>query len=122
TFYCFGTAAGPAPFPAMVRDFQRVIGAEARQQILAATGELPDAVMACVGGGSNAIGLFHHFIGDESVRLIGAEAGGDGVDTGRHAAPISAGGSPGVFQGSFAAPTQAEDGPLSERDTSAAGR
>ena len=121
TFYCFGTAAGPAPFPAMVRDFQRVIGAEARQQILAATGELPDAVMACVGGGSNAIGLFHHFIGDESVRLIGAEAGGDGVDTGRHAAPISADTRPGVFQGSYADLMQNEDGQIIESHSISAG-
>ncbi|MFD5867604.1 tryptophan synthase subunit beta [Corynebacterium sp. NPDC060344] len=121
TYYCFGTAAGPHPFPAMVRDFQRVIGAEARQQILAATGELPDAAIACVGGGSNAIGLFHHFIGDESVRLIGAEAAGDGVDTGRHAAPISAAGNPGVFQGSFAALMQDEDGQIIESHSISAG-
>jgi len=105
----------------MVRDFQRVIGAEARQQILAATGELPDAAIACVGGGSNAIGLFHHFIGDESVRLIGAEAAGDGVETGRHAAPISAGGNPGVFQGSFAALMQDEDGQIIESHSISAG-
>ena len=121
TYYCFGTAAGPHPFPAMVRDFQRVIGAEARQQILAATGALPDAAIACVGGGSNAIGLFHHFIGDESVRLIGAEAAGDGVETGRHAAPISAGGNPGVFQGSFAALMQDEDGQIIESHSISAG-
>ncbi|WP_240452574.1 tryptophan synthase subunit beta [Corynebacterium xerosis] len=121
TYYCFGTAAGPHPFPAMVRDFQRVIGAEARQQILAATGDLPDAAIACVGGGSNAIGLFHHFIGDESVRLIGAEAAGDGVETGRHAAPISAGGNPGVFQGSFAALMQDEDGQIIESHSISAG-
>lgn len=121
TYYCFGTAAGPHPFPAMVRDFQRVIGAEARQQILAATGELPDAVIACVGGGSNAIGLFHHFIDDETVRLIGAEAAGDGVETGRHAAPISAGGKPGVFQGSFAALMQDEDGQIIESHSISAG-
>ena len=121
TYYCFGTAAGPHPFPAMVRDFQRIIGAEARQQLLAATGELPDAVIACVGGGSNAIGLFHHFIDDESVRLIGAEAAGDGIETGRHAAPISAGGNPGVFQGSFAALMQDEDGQIIESHSISAG-
>ncbi|MEJ5920657.1 tryptophan synthase subunit beta [Corynebacterium sp. H78] len=121
TYYCFGTAAGPHPFPTMVRDFQRVIGAEARQQILSATGELPDAVIACVGGGSNAIGLFHHFIDDESVRLIGAEAGGDGLETGRHAAPISAGGNPGVFQGSFAALMQNQDGQIIESQSISAG-
>lgn len=121
TYYCFGTAAGPHPFPTMVRDFQRIIGAEARQQILAATGELPDAVVACVGGGSNAIGAFHHFIDDESVRLIGAEAGGDGIETGRHASPISAGGNPGVFQGSFAALMQNEDGQIIESHSISAG-
>ncbi|KAA9227934.1 tryptophan synthase subunit beta [Corynebacterium amycolatum] len=121
TYYCFGTAAGPHPFPTMVRDFQRIISAEARQQILAETGSLPDAVVACVGGGSNAIGAFHHFIDDESVRLIGAEAGGDGVETGRHAAPISAAGNPGVFQGSFAALMQNEDGQITESHSISAG-
>nr|WP_051260400.1 tryptophan synthase subunit beta [Corynebacterium sputi] len=121
TYYAFGTAAGPHPFPMMVRDFQRVIGVEARQQIQAASNVLPDAVVACVGGGSNAIGIFHPFIDDESVRLVGAEAGGDGVDTGRHAAPISAGGNPGVFQGSFAALMQDEDGQITESHSISAG-
>ena len=91
TYYCFGTAAGPHPFPLMVRDFQRVIGLETRAQILAQAGRLPDAITACVGGGSNAIGIFHAFIDDPDVRLIGYEAGGDGVETGRHAATFAGG-------------------------------
>ena len=95
THYCIGSVMGPHPFPVMVRDFQRVIGVEAREQMLAnATGRLPDAVIACVGGGSNAIGVFHAFIPDAGVRLIGCEAGGDGLASGRHAATL-AGGSPG---------------------------
>jgi tryptophan synthase beta chain len=98
THYCIGSAGGPHPFPMMVRDFQRVIGLEARQQVLAQTGRLPDAVIACVGGGSNAIGIFHAFVPDQGVRLIGCEAGGDGLDTGRHAATLT-GGSPGVLHG-----------------------
>jgi len=98
THYCIGSVMGPHPFPMMVRDFQRVIGVEAREQILAEAGRLPDAVIACVGGGSNAIGAFHAFIGDGGVRLIGCEAGGDGLGTGRHAATIS-GGSAGVIHG-----------------------
>jgi tryptophan synthase beta chain len=98
THYCIGSVMGPHPFPVMVRDFQRVIGVEAREQVLAAAGRLPDAVIACVGGGSNAIGAFHAFIPDEGVRLIGCEAGGDGLATGRHAATL-AGGSAGVIHG-----------------------
>ena len=98
THYCIGSVGGPHPFPMMVRDFQRVIGLEAREQVLEATGRLPDAVIACVGGGSNAIGAFHAFIPDASVRLIGCEAGGDGLDTGRHAATLT-GGSQGVLHG-----------------------
>ena len=98
THYCIGSVGGPHPFPMMVRDFQRVIGLEAREQVLAATGRLPDVVIACVGGGSNAIGLFHAFIPDAQVALIGCEAGGDGVDTGRHAATLT-GGSQGVLHG-----------------------
>jgi tryptophan synthase beta chain len=98
THYCIGSVGGPHPFPMMVRDFQRVIGIEARQQVLEQEGRLPDAVIACVGGGSNAIGLFHAFIPDEKVQLIGCEAGGDGVDTGRHAATLT-GGSQGVLHG-----------------------
>src|SRR6202035_2307769 len=98
THYCIGSVGGPHPFPMMVRDFQRVIGVEARQQVLEAAGRLPDAVIACVGGGSNAIGVVHAFIPDTSVALIGCEAGGDGLATGRHAATV-AGGSPGVIHG-----------------------
>jgi tryptophan synthase beta chain len=98
THYCIGSVGGPHPFPMMVRDFQRVIGLEARRQVLEQTGRLPDAVIACVGGGSNAIGIFHAFIADPSVRLIGCEAAGDGLDTGRHAATLT-GGSPGVLHG-----------------------
>ncbi|WP_038054289.1 tryptophan synthase subunit beta [Thioalkalivibrio sp. ALJ1] len=98
TFYIIGTVAGPHPYPAMVRDFQAVIGREAREQHLEMTGKLPDALVACVGGGSNAIGLFHPFLGDESVEMIGVEAGGDGVETGRHSAPLCAG-QPGVLHG-----------------------
>ena len=98
TFYIIGTAAGPHPYPKMVRDFQCVIGREARQQCLAQTGKMPDALIACVGGGSNAIGLFHPFITDTEVRMIGVEAGGLGVETGQHAAPLCAG-RPGVLHG-----------------------
>lgn len=98
TFYIIGTVAGPHPYPAMVRDFQAVIGREARSQILAQEGKLPDALVACVGGGSNAIGLFHPFLADESVAIYGVEAAGDGIETGRHAAPLSAG-KPGVLHG-----------------------
>jgi tryptophan synthase beta chain len=98
THYILGTVTGPHPFPMMVRDFQRVIGDEARQQVIDLTGELPDAVIACVGGGSNAMGIFTAFLEDADVRLYGFEAGGDGVETGRHAARM-AGGSPGVLHG-----------------------
>jgi tryptophan synthase beta chain len=98
TFYIIGTVAGPHPYPAMVRDFQSVIGREARQQIMEQEGRLPDALVACVGGGSNAIGLFHPFLADESVAIYGVEAGGDGIETGRHAAPLCAG-KPGVLHG-----------------------
>jgi tryptophan synthase beta chain len=98
THYCIGSVGGPHPFPMMVRDFQRIIGQEARAQVLRQEGRLPDAVIACVGGGSNAIGLFHAFIPDQSVRLIGCEAGGDGLDTSRHAATLT-GGSQGVLHG-----------------------
>jgi tryptophan synthase beta chain len=108
TNYVFGTAAGPHPFPAMVRDFQRVIGVEARVQMLE-RGGLPEAVVACVGGGSNAIGIFDAFLDDASVRLVGCEAAGDGVETGRHAAAIS-GGSPGVLHGSHSYLLQDADG------------
>ncbi|WP_062518169.1 tryptophan synthase subunit beta [Demequina gelatinilytica] len=108
TNYVFGTAAGPHPFPAMVRDFQRVISVEARAQMLA-LGGLPDAVLACVGGGSNAIGSFDAFLDDADVRLIGCEAAGDGVETGRHAATLT-GGRPGILHGSMSYILQDEDG------------
>ena len=98
THYCIGSVMGPHPYPVMVRDFQRIIGVEAREQVLAAAGRLPDAVIACVGGGSNAIGVFHAFIPDDGVRLIGCEAGGEGLASGHHAATV-AGGSAGVIHG-----------------------
>nr|WP_179474989.1 tryptophan synthase subunit beta [Mycolicibacterium vinylchloridicum] len=120
TYYCFGTAAGPHPFPTMVRDFQRIIGLEARTQILAQAGRLPDVVAACVGGGSNAIGIFHPFIDDSSVRLVGFEAAGDGVETGRHAATFT-GGTPGAFQGSYSYLLQDEDGQTIESHSISAG-
>jgi tryptophan synthase beta chain len=120
TYYCFGTAAGPHPFPTMVRDFQRVIGLEARVQIQDQAGRLPDAVTACVGGGSNAIGIFHAFIDDPGVRLVGFEAAGDGVETGRHAATFT-GGSPGAFQGSFSYLLQDDDGQTIESHSISAG-
>ncbi|QRY64668.1 tryptophan synthase subunit beta [Gordonia sp. PDNC005] len=120
TYYCFGTAAGPHPFPMLVRDFQRIIGMEARYQILEKIGRLPDAVTACVGGGSNAIGIFHPFIDDESVRLVGFEAAGDGVETGRHAATFT-GGTPGAFQGAYSYLLQDEDGQTIESHSISAG-
>ena len=120
TYYSFGTAAGPHPFPTMVRDFQRVIGMEARAQMLDQAGRLPDAVTACIGGGSNAIGIFHAFIDDPDVRLVGYEAAGDGVETGRHAATFT-GGSPGAFQGSFSYLLQDQDGQTIESHSISAG-
>lgn len=98
TYYIIGTAAGPHPYPKLVRDFQSVIGREARRQCFEQTGRLPDALVACVGGGSNAIGLFHPFLGDESVKMYGVEAGGYGIETGKHAAPLTVG-RPGVLHG-----------------------
>ena len=121
THYMIGTAAGPHPFPAMVRDFARGIGVEARAQCLALAGRLPDAVCACVGGGSNAIGIFHAFIPDESVRLYGFEAGGDGVETGRHAASISGDGGVGVLHGARTYLLQDEDGQTRESHSISAG-
>jgi tryptophan synthase beta chain len=109
THYCIGSVGGPHPFPMMVRDFQRVIGVEARQQVLELTGRLPDAVIACVGGGSNSIGIFHAFLPDSAVALIGCEAGGDGLDTGRHAATMVAG-SDGVLHGMRTRVLQDRDG------------
>jgi tryptophan synthase beta chain len=98
TYYIIGTVAGPHPYPAMVRDFNAVIGREAREQILAQAGRLPDALVACIGGGSNAMGLFYPFLDDADVAMYGVEAGGDGIATGRHAAPLTAG-APGVLHG-----------------------
>jgi len=120
THYLLGTVAGPHPFPAMVRDFQAVIGREARQQVLDLTGRLPDVVAACVGGGSNAIGIFHAFLDDPGVRLLGLEAGGDGVETGRHAATIT-GGAPGVLHGARSFLLQDEDGQTIESHSISAG-
>ena len=120
THYLLGTVAGPHPFPTMVRDFHRIIGVEARAQVLELTGKLPDAVLACVGGGSNAIGIFHPFIDDVSVALIGLEAGGDGVMSGRHAATIS-GGTPGVLHGTRSYVLQDENGQTVESHSISAG-
>ncbi len=113
THYIFGTVAGPHPFPAMIRDFQRVIGVEARRQMLHRTGRLPDAAIACVGGGSNAIGLFHAFLADTGVRLIGVEAAGQGVQSGEHAASLSAG-EPGILHGSRSYVLQDDEGQIAE--------
>ncbi|GAA3639937.1 tryptophan synthase subunit beta [Streptomyces fenghuangensis] len=120
THYLFGTVAGPHPFPALVRDFHRVIGVEARRQILQRTGRLPDAALACVGGGSNAIGLFHAFIPDTSVRLIGLEAAGHGVDSGEHAATLTAG-EPGILHGSRSYVLQDDEGQITEPYSISAG-
>jgi len=120
TFYIIGTVAGPHPYPAMVRDFQAIIGRETRQQILAMEGRLPDALVACVGGGSNAIGLFHPFIDDNEVAIYGVEAGGDGVETGRHAAPLCAG-SPGVLHGNRTYLMEDRDGQIIETHSISAG-
>jgi tryptophan synthase beta chain len=121
TFYIIGTAAGPHPYPMMVRDFQSIIGREARAQILEREGRLPDAVVACIGGGSNAIGLFHPFIGDESVKLIGVEAAGEGLDKyNRHAAAL-AGGKPGVLHGNRTYLLQDDEGQILEGHSISAG-
>jgi tryptophan synthase beta chain len=120
THYLLGTVAGPHPFPTMVRDFHKVIGEEAREQMLALTGRLPDAILACVGGGSNAIGIFNAFIPDTDVRLIGLEAGGDGVETGRHAATIT-GGTPGVLHGTRSYVLQDANGQTIESHSISAG-
>ena len=120
TFYIIGTVAGPHPYPAMVRDFQTIIGREAREQIQVQTGRLPDALVACVGGGSNAIGLFHPFLGDESVEIFGVEGGGDGVDTPNHAAPLCAG-SPGVLHGNRTYLMEDHNGQITETHCISAG-
>ena len=120
TFYIIGTVAGPHPYPMLVRDFQCVIGREARVQCLAQTGRLPDALVACVGGGSNAIGLFHPFLADESVQMYGVEAGGLGLESGQHAAPLSAG-TPGVLHGNRTYLMQDEDGQITHTHSVSAG-
>ncbi|GAA1300857.1 tryptophan synthase subunit beta [Pseudonocardia xinjiangensis] len=120
THYLLGTAAGPHPFPTIVRDFHRIIGLEAREQVLDRTGRLPDAVVACVGGGSNAIGIFHAFLDDPDVRLVGFEPGGDGVETGRHGATLTAG-SPGALHGAMSYLLQDEDGQTAESHSISAG-
>ncbi|MBE9533107.1 MAG: tryptophan synthase subunit beta [Proteobacteria bacterium] len=120
TFYIIGTVAGPHPYPEMVRDFQTIIGREARSQILKAAGRLPDALIACIGGGSNAIGLFHPFIGDESVEMYGVEGAGHGIETGEHAAPLCAG-SPGVLHGNRTYLMQDENGQIIETHSISAG-
>ncbi|MSQ21867.1 MAG: tryptophan synthase subunit beta [Dehalococcoidia bacterium] len=120
THYLLGSAVGPHPYPMMVRDFQSVIGSEARTQILEAAGRLPDYAIACVGGGSNAIGLFYPLLADESVRLVGVEAGGEGIETGKHAATLVAG-KPGVLHGSFSYLLQDDDGQVRETHSVSAG-
>lgn len=120
TFYIIGTAAGPHPYPQLVRDFQSIIGRETREQCLKQTGRLPDALVACVGGGSNAIGLFHPFLNDASVRMYGIEAGGDGVETGRHAAPLTDG-IPGVLHGNRTYLMEDENGQIIETHSVSAG-
>jgi tryptophan synthase beta chain len=120
TYYLIGTAAGMHPYPEMVRDFQAVIGRETREQILEVEGRLPDAVVACVGGGSNAIGIFHPFLNDEGVKLIGVEAAGEGMDTERHAAAIN-GGRPGVLHGNMTYLLQDREGQITEAHSISAG-
>ncbi len=120
TFYVIGTAAGPHPYPHMVRTFQSVIGREARAQILEREGRLPDACVACIGGGSNAIGLFHAFVPDENVRLIGVEAAGKGIETGKHAASLK-GGAPGVLHGNRTYLLQDKDGQITDAHSISAG-
>jgi tryptophan synthase beta chain len=121
THYIIGSCVGPAPYPALVRDLQRVIGDEARAQMLQRAGRLPARVIACVGGGSNAIGVFTPFIDDAEVELIGVEAAGEGLDSGRHGAPLTAGGVPGVLHGAYSAIMQDEDGQILEAHSISAG-
>ena len=120
TFYIIGTVAGPHPYPQLVRDFQCIIGREAREQSLKQAGKLPDALVACVGGGSNAIGLFHPFLNDDGVAMYGVEAAGDGIDTGRHAAPLSAG-RPGVLHGNRTYLMEDDNGQIIETHSVSAG-
>jgi tryptophan synthase beta chain len=121
THYVIGSVVGPAPYPALVRDLQRIIGEEARAQILEREGRLPTRVVACVGGGSNAMGIFAAFIPDEEVELIGVEAGGDGIDTSRHGAPLTVGGRPGILHGSRSAVMQDEEGQIVQAHSISAG-
>jgi tryptophan synthase beta chain len=121
THYIIGSCVGPAPYPALVRDLQRVIGDEARRQMLERTGRLPARVIACVGGGSNSIGVFAAFVEDRQVELVGVEAAGEGIETGRHGAPLTAGGLPGVLHGAFSAVMQDEDGQILEAHSVSAG-
>ncbi len=121
THYVIGSAVGPAPYPAMVRDLQRVIGEEARAALLEREGRLPSRVVACVGGGSNAIGIFSAFIGDEQVELVGVEAGGEGIETARHGAPLTVGGRAGILHGSRSAVMQDEEGQIVQAHSISAG-
>ena len=121
THYVIGSAVGPAPYPALVRDLQSVIGAEARAQLLEREGRLPERVIACVGGGSNAIGTFSAFLDDDHVQLIGVEAGGEGIDTPRHGAPLTVGGRPGVLHGALSAVMQDEEGQIVQAHSISAG-
>jgi tryptophan synthase beta chain len=121
THYIIGSCVGPAPYPALVRDLQRVIGDEARAQILKRAGRLPARVIACVGGGSNSIGMFTPFVDDASVELVGVEAAGEGLETGRHGAPLTAAGLPGVLHGAYSAIMQDEDGQILEAHSISAG-
>ncbi|MBT7031283.1 MAG: pyridoxal-phosphate dependent enzyme, partial [Rhodospirillaceae bacterium] len=120
TYYLIGTVAGPHPYPSMVRDFQSVIGDETKAQILEAEGRLPDSLLACIGGGSNAMGLFHPFLDDADVRIIAVEAAGEGIETGRHAASLSAGGA-GVLHGNRTYLLQDDDGQITEAHSISAG-
>jgi tryptophan synthase beta chain len=120
TFYCIGTIAGPHPYPMMVRDFQSIIGRETREQMLAAEGRLPDSLIACIGGGSNAMGLFHPFLDERQIEIYGVEAAGRGLTTGMHAASI-AGGRPGVLHGNRTYLLMNEDGQISEAHSISAG-
>jgi tryptophan synthase beta chain len=121
THYIIGSVVGPAPYPALVRDLQRVIGDEARAQVLERDGRLPERVIACVGGGSNALGIFTAFLADTDVRLIGVEAAGDGIDTARHGAPLTVGGRAGVLHGALSAVMQDEEGQIVEAHSISAG-
>jgi tryptophan synthase beta chain len=120
TFYIIGTVAGPHPYPAMVRDFQSVIGDETREQVMIAEGRSPDSLMACIGGGSNAMGLFYPFLDDAEIRMIGVEAAGHGIDSGEHAASLT-GGHPGVLHGNRTYLLQDDDGQIQEAHSISAG-